>query len=399
MRSPSEHGPHFGVRRQEEHLRRHLSDHPDDPEAHALLALLLADRSRDEALQEAREAIRLDPDTALAYYVLSLCLPHRRIGRVRAIAEAIAAAERAIRLDPQQLGPYAQLAYLHFTRPSAAFRTRHAEAALRAAEGGLEVDPLNVPCLVLRGLALGRLGRHDEAEAAYCDAIALEPEAAHAHAAYGGFLMGRGRLGPALAALQEAARLEPGSRLNRYRIVLARGVGRTLDWLTRAAGRLHLLRFATNRPPGEGLHVPGVNWGAGVMLGLAVLSSTGWFLHLVGDLSPLGFCLPAGVLTLLGVAASDRCRGRMRLVFACASAFLGLLWLELSVLMFLSPRKISASVEAAWPRLELGASFHVVRVVGLLSATGMILFLIAALLLRRMAHVAWAGDHRAMASD
>lgn len=155
MSHSSEHGPHFGSRRQEGHLRRHLSDHPDDPEAHALLALLLANRSRHrEALEEAREAIRLDPDTALAYYVLSICLPHRRIGRVRATAEAIAAAERAIRLDPQQPGPYAQLAYLHYTHPSSAFRSHHAEAALQAAEGGLEVDPLNVPCLVLRGLAL-----------------------------------------------------------------------------------------------------------------------------------------------------------------------------------------------------------------------------------------------------
>jgi hypothetical protein len=137
-----------------------------------------------------------------------------------------------------------------------------------------------------------------------------------------------------------------------------------------------------------------VNWGAGIMLGLAVLFSTGWFLELEGDLSPLGFCLPAGVLTLLGVAASDRCSGRVRLVFACASGFLGLLWLVLSALMFISPRQITASIQVAWPRLHLGASFYVVRVVGLISATGMILFLIAALLLHRMAHLAWAGDHR-----
>jgi Flp pilus assembly protein TadD len=392
MSDSSEHGPHFGSRRREEHLRRHLSGHPDDPETHALLGLLLANRSRyREALEEAREAIRLDPDTALAYYVVSLCLAHRRIGRVGAIAEAIAAAERAIRLDPQRSGPYAQLAYLHLTHPWAAFRRRHAEAALRAAEGGLEVDPLNVPCLVLRGSALGRLGRQDEAEVAYSHAIALEPEAAYVYAAYGWLLVGRGQIERALAALHEADRLEPGSRLHRHRIFMVRGVGRTLDWLTRAAERLHLLRFPTSRPPGEAM---GVNWVAGIVLGLAVLSSTRLLLDLVGDLSPLGFCLPAGVLTLLGVAASDHCRGRWRLMFACASGFLGLLWLELSALMFISPRQITATVQAAWPRLELGPPFHFVRVVGLLSVMGMLLFLIAVLLLRRMTQVAWAGDHR-----
>jgi Flp pilus assembly protein TadD len=370
--------PHFRSVGPEAEMRRFLSEHPDDPTARATLGLLLAVRSRhQEALAEARHALRLDPDTALAHYVLSRSLGYG-LGR----AKAIAAAERAIQLDPCQMAPCAQLAYLHLTHPKAAFRAGHARAALRAADAALGIDPLNVWCLGMRASALRRLGRHEEAEDAHTTALALAPDTAYLYANYGMFLMGRGEMGRALTALQETSRLEPGIRLHRHRIGLIRGIIRIRLALRRAAERLHLLRFTEDDSSVNAPRMPSVNWTTGLLVWMAVMASTRMLLDSVGDLSPLGICLPAGLLVLLGAFAFNHCAGLKRLVIGGVSGFLSLLWLELSALMFISPRHLSTAVNAAWPHLHLGASFYFARITGLFSVVGMLLFLIAAFGLR-----------------
>ncbi len=343
---------------------------------------MLASRNRRrEALEEARQALHLDPDTALAHYVVSICLADQR-------TEAIAAAERAIELDPLIVGAHAQLAYLHLVDS----RRPAAEAALRAAEGGLEANPLDAPCRVLRALALERLGRHEEAEAAYADALELGPEAAHVHWAYGEFLLRRGRLSRAVAVLQEADRLEPGSGLRRSFIGMILRVRRAGDWLIRTVIRMHLAHPAADQLAGMAPEAPRVNWVAGIMLALVVLACTGGMLDRLGDRSALVFFLAAAILTMGGLAVARRCEGGLRLAIEFVSGLLGLIWLEVTALMFLSPPRLSASVQVGVSRLHIGASFGVVRVVGIVAVAGMLVFLILALALHRMAQRGRAGD-------
>jgi hypothetical protein len=64
-------------------------------------------------------------------------------------------------------------------------------------------------------------------------------------------------------------------------------------------------------------------------------------------------------------------------ILGLASGLLGLAWLKISALRFLSRRRISAAVEAAWTRLHLGAAFYLARAVGLLSGLGMLIIALA----------------------
>lgn len=369
--------PHSGDRGREDRLRRSLSEDPDDPTGHALLGLYLTIRGlHREAIEEARLALRLDPDTALAHYVLSLSVSARLDWR-RKIGEAIDQAEEAIRLDPRSPSFYAQLAHLRLLQHSSSLRARDASSALRAAEAGRTVDPLDVPCTVLSGLAFGKLGRHEEAEAAFSTALALDPESAYAHASYGRYLFRRGEFERAVASLQEASRREPCSTLHRRMLGLVRGVKWAVDGIMGAASCLRFIRLGPGEArPWSGGRMGGVNWTAGLLLWLFVMSGTSLLLMNAGDLSIMALFLPLGLLSMIGAASLARFGGLKRLAVGIGSGVSGLLWLEVTALMIIWPDRISSAPRAAWPDLGLGPSFHLVRAVGLLSIGGMMLFLI-----------------------
>ena len=183
--------PHFGDKGREDRLRKSLFEEPDDPTGTPCWASTC--RSEDctgGRSRRSRLALASDPETALAHYVLSLSLA-RQFPRLRKIVEAIAEADEAIRLDPLLPSFYAQLAHLYLLRHSTSLQARDASAALRAAEAGLAVDPLAAH-YSLSGNALGKLGRHEEAEAAFSTALALDPDEAYVRAIYGEYLFRRG---------------------------------------------------------------------------------------------------------------------------------------------------------------------------------------------------------------
>jgi tetratricopeptide (TPR) repeat protein len=81
--------------------------------------------------------------------------------------------------------------------------------ALMAAEKGLEIDPLNVGCINLRALALGRLGRTKEARATSLNSLARDPVNAISHAIQGTTLLRQAEYGLAMASFLEGLRLDP----------------------------------------------------------------------------------------------------------------------------------------------------------------------------------------------
>ena len=111
-------------------FRQELASDPDNPQAHAFLALCLSEQKRnDDALREADEAVRLEPDEAFGHYARGriLCDQER-------FKDAEAAAREAIRLDPVNAGYFGLLAGAEMGR------RRWAEA-LDAAGRGLAIDP------------------------------------------------------------------------------------------------------------------------------------------------------------------------------------------------------------------------------------------------------------------
>jgi tetratricopeptide (TPR) repeat protein len=194
----------------ETELRQTLSAEPNDPYAHSLLALCLAERAKfDDATQEAQHAIHLQPDFDFAHYAHAHVLFDRR-----RLKEAQAAIEEAIRLDPANSDYFSLLSNIHFQE------SRWADA-LRAAEQGLQFDPESVTCTNLRAMAMVKLGRRAEAGATIDAALAKHPESSLTHANQGWTYLEKGQPDKALEHFREALRLNPENEWARHGIVEA----------------------------------------------------------------------------------------------------------------------------------------------------------------------------------
>lgn len=207
-------------------LRQALAAHPNDPDAHALLALALYALGRnDDALREAHLAVGLAPDQGFPHYVRALILLDDRQAD-----DALRAVHEALRLDPTSARYHALLGRIYL-------RKRDWQRALAAAEAGLQFDPEHVACLNVRAQALVKLGRMVEADAALAVALTRDPENALTHANHGWALLHRGDHAGAFAAFREALWLDPTSGWARAGIVEAL---KARNWLYRLLLRYFL---------------------------------------------------------------------------------------------------------------------------------------------------------------
>lgn len=191
-------------------FRQELARDPDNPMAHAFLALCLGRSDRDaDALREAEEAVRLGPDLAFCHYVRGQAL--HSLDRE---AEAEVSAREAVRLDPDD-PDYPGL------QAAIAIGRRQFAAAIEAAERGLAFDPEHAMCSNLRALALVQLGRKDEAVRALGSALADDPENGLTHANQGWAYLHQGDHARALHHFREALRLEPELEWARVGIIEA----------------------------------------------------------------------------------------------------------------------------------------------------------------------------------
>lgn len=189
---------------------RALSDNPDDPRTHALLALTLSRLGRHtDAVAEAQAAVGLAPDYDFAHYVLGIALRD-----ADKLAAAETAAQEACRLDPENADACALLATI------LARRGRWTEAR-DAAERGVLLDPDNTDCANLRAMALVHLGQKQEAGETLRGALAKDPQNALTHANQGWALLHAGRPAEALPHFREALRLEPDHEWARQGILEA----------------------------------------------------------------------------------------------------------------------------------------------------------------------------------
>lgn len=185
----------------EREYRMALAQDPHDADAHALLALVLAEREdrRAEALEEAHAAIGLAPDDPF---------PHYAEARVHLEAErwdeARRAAEHAIEIDPDDADYYTLLAAAHGGR-------RRWKEMLEAADEALSIDPGHSGATNLRAHALVHLDRRDEAGRTLQGALARNPDDSHTHANQGWARLHAGDRTGALTHFREALRLDPES--------------------------------------------------------------------------------------------------------------------------------------------------------------------------------------------
>lgn len=194
----------------EQEARRVLGEMPNDPGAHALLAMCLVHQEKlDEAQREVEQAIALAPAWAYTHNCRSLVLEHRK-----RFAEAEKSAREAVRLEPLDADYWARLA-------ATLFRQERWKECFDAATQGLEHDPENSGCNHLRTMALTKLGRQTEAVASVDAALSRDPDDAFAHANKGWALLNQGKPREALEHFRESLRIDPTSDYAKAGIVEA----------------------------------------------------------------------------------------------------------------------------------------------------------------------------------
>ncbi|MGV3523710.1 MAG: tetratricopeptide repeat protein [Candidatus Sericytochromatia bacterium] len=192
----------YGLAQQD--LEQVLGESPDDPLAHALLAHCLLEQAQlRPALMHAQTAVGLAPDVAFCHYMLALV--QQELGHYKAARTSIL---QALALEPEDPDYLARLGLLYLVE------SRWQEA-LQAAEQALSFYPEHIDSLNLRSMALVKLGQAGAAVTNLEHALLHEPDNARVHANRGWTLLHQGEHEQAMAAFREALRLEPGLEWSR----------------------------------------------------------------------------------------------------------------------------------------------------------------------------------------
>ncbi|MBX9788513.1 MAG: tetratricopeptide repeat protein [Pirellulales bacterium] len=184
----------------EREFREAVSLEPQAATPHAALAWCIAQRSVRHALDEAREAVRLEPTLDYAQYTLGHLLIDAR--DYTAASEAV---DEALRLDPRDVNHHALQARLHIAQD-------HWREALQAADEGLQFSPQDPYCLRWRAIALRGMGMPIMAEKTTAQLLASHPEDAAGHEQHAWALLQQGEAEPAETHFRESLRLSPSSR-------------------------------------------------------------------------------------------------------------------------------------------------------------------------------------------
>jgi tetratricopeptide (TPR) repeat protein len=320
----------------EPELRHALSLEPENPIAHALLAVCLMRLNRsEEAVREAASAIHTGPDNAFGHYAMAMIRDDRDEH-----PQAVEAIDEALRLQPDN-------AFFHGIRAGILLQMSRSEESLASAERGLAIDAENDLCGTYRTMALIQLNRTDEALAASGNVLQNNPNSALAHAQTGWTCLHRDKPSQAREHFREALRLDPESDWARdgmlealktrspfYRIML-----RYFLWMSRLRSRVQWGIILAIWVVGRGLRAfqeasPGVAIAVQILLGLYII-----FLYLTWVAQPLSDA------TLLfnrdGWLALPRDRRRLAMVVGSGTAaavtlFLLAQWVPATDLLYLT---------------------------------------------------------------
>ncbi len=182
----------------EKELGQALAEEPNDPLAHALMALALTERERwDRATNHARQAILAAPDVAFPHYSMAIVCARRH-----QFKEATEAIQTAIGLEPLDPDYHELLGKIHASK-------HEWKEALECAKQALACDPEHLDARNLKTLALRNLGQSDEAQTEMLATLAEDPDNAWTHANLGWQYLEKKDTKQAMHHFREALRIEP----------------------------------------------------------------------------------------------------------------------------------------------------------------------------------------------
>jgi len=191
-------------------LQRAITQYPQDPDARCLLAICLMNTGKPkEAAEMAASAIALDPNAEWPHRIRSEALA--AIGKGN---KALQEAEDAVRADPDEAMAFFILAerLLH--------KRWRLKKAIEMVRRGLFLDPESPHGHELLGRIELRRKRWKEAEVAYRKALAMQPQSWVLMNNLAIALRRQGRQREAIAMFENAARANPRSKLAQRNLYL-----------------------------------------------------------------------------------------------------------------------------------------------------------------------------------
>jgi tetratricopeptide (TPR) repeat protein len=192
---------------------------PDDPRAwRAMARARLVGGDVTGALAAARSAIGLDPTHASAYVVAAACLT--QLGEAK---QAVPMAREAVRLAPDSWGAHATLgAALAHPASRLGRRRRHREAATAGARA-VTLAPHSSDAQAAWGSVAMAVGKRREAQAAFNQALWLDPQNSVAHnelarLTWAGRRFSPQRLAAAAGGFSTAVRADPAAQASQANV-------------------------------------------------------------------------------------------------------------------------------------------------------------------------------------
>jgi serine/threonine-protein kinase len=178
-------------------LRQAVVLAPNEAGYYSNLGLALTDFGKHaDAVAACSEAIRLDPKDPVARKNRGVAL-----ARKGDLAAAIADYQEALRLRPKDSQAYSNLSFVYLQQKTLG-------KAVEACDKAIAIDPKNADAHHNRGLALFHQGHYDQAAASFRQAVAIRPQAgSYLHLALS--VEQLGKLDEAEKAYKEALRLKP----------------------------------------------------------------------------------------------------------------------------------------------------------------------------------------------
>lgn len=186
-------------------LREALRLDPQQAHSHTNLGAALVKANRiDQGIVELRTALRLDPREVTAHFHLG-----KTLSKLGEVAQAVEQYRAGLRIDPNY-------PTMHSNLGNALAKANRIDEAIESYQEALRIDPYHLPACFNLANTLLSLGRFNEAIERYDRVIRIDPTYADAQSNRGNALLSLGKTDQALEAYRWALRTNPGHLLAHY---------------------------------------------------------------------------------------------------------------------------------------------------------------------------------------